>query len=310
MRRIIKNIFLLIFTIAIVDITFGFTFKKYIFDKTLSGENGGSLNYLLTKKKNVDFLIFGTSRAKHHFNPDSLFDTHLEGYNAGINGTGGIIYNTVLLDLCIHHNVNPKLIILQLDVMDFCDASNNYSSDLIFLYPFYNESKVLRDFVAKDGWKETLLAHSNLYRFNGKLYNIAFNFLKKNSVVDNNGFVPLIGVIDTTKLAIRAAKCTTIDKNNKQLDALNQFYNMCTNNKIELKIVLPPSYKNYIYFPNLDDEFTTYLKAKMPKATLLNYSNIECCKSISGHDNWKDELHLNEKGAAVFSKIVNNQISQ
>ena len=310
MIRILKNIFLLVFVIIVIDISFGFFFKRYLFDKTISGESGGSLNFLLNKKQDVEYLVFGTSRAKHHIDPSLLTNLTGIGYNAGINGVGGIIYNTVLLDLCIQRNVKPKKIVLQLDVINFCEEPKNYNSSLIFLYPYYNESKMLRQYVQRDGFKESFLAHSNLYRFNGKALNILFNYTKRNSIADNNGFVPLVEIMDTSGQNEIKTNYDPLKFESINFKALADFYSLCKKNSIKLYFVFTPSCKNCMFSPQLDRQFSSYVVANMPDVTMINLSDIKTCIELSGFENWKDMTHLNQTGSAKFSQILNDQIGK
>ncbi|HPI53456.1 MAG TPA: hypothetical protein PLU10_02120 [Chitinophagaceae bacterium] len=307
MIHILKNIVILIFVIVVIDISFGFFFKRFLFDKTISGESGGSLNFLLNKKQDVDYLVFGTSRAKHHIDPSLLTNLKGNGYNAGINGVGGIIYNTVLLDLCIQRNVKPNEILLQLDVINFCETPKNYNSSLIFLYPYFNESKILRDYIQRDGYKESFLAHSNLYRFNGKVLNVLFNYVKRNGVADNNGFVPLVETMDTSGQNEIKTDYAPLDFESINFKALTDFYKLCKENNIKLYFVFTPSCKNCMFSPQRDMEFSTYVTTNMPEVSMINLSDLKTCIELAGFENWKDMTHLNQEGAAKFSRILNDQ---
>lgn len=310
MKRILKKIAILLIVLVLIDISFGYLFKKYIFDKTFSGESGGSLNFLLNKKRNIDFLILGTSRAVQQINPDLVTHINGKGHNAGINGTGGIIYNTVLLDICINRGVRPKVIVLQLDAQNFCGEPGTYSSALISLFPFYDESKIMKLFIKKDGFKESLLVKSNLYRFNGKSLNIVFNFIRKPKGTTWNGFEPMEQVMDTTIQVGKIHPKLKLNVDHINFVALYHFNNLCKVNSISLVIVLPPYYKNCLYNERSDAEFTDYIHTKYPNIHLVNLSNINNYKELSGFENWKDYSHLNSIGADKFSRILNDSLAQ
>ena len=96
-----RQLILFILFLIVIDFLFGYFFKKIVFDKTISGEGGGNLNFLLQRKKKSDYFIFGTSRAVHHINPDFLTSLNGSGYNAGVNGVGSVVYNAAMLDIIL-----------------------------------------------------------------------------------------------------------------------------------------------------------------------------------------------------------------
>ncbi|MFD0878348.1 hypothetical protein ACFQ1A_29555, partial [Massilia pinisoli] len=63
MRAILLKVITIVIILIVIDKGFGALFNNFIFKKTISGERGGSLNYLLERKKNIDFVILGSSRA-------------------------------------------------------------------------------------------------------------------------------------------------------------------------------------------------------------------------------------------------------
>ena len=163
---------------VVADRLISWIFAKAIFSKTLSGESGGTVNYLLQNKKNADFLILGSSRAKFHINPSLLTNVYdANGYNAGISGTGGLIYNNLLLQLLVSKGVKPRLIILQVDVYPYLTIENeNATNEISPLYPFLGESDVVRTYISSHaGYAEKFKLLFHTYRYNGKFLNILYN---------------------------------------------------------------------------------------------------------------------------------------
>ena len=145
----------------------------------------------------------------------------------------------------------------------------------------------------------------NLYRFNGKLYNIAFNYLRKNKITDNNGFVPLDGIIDTSLVAITRPSKEKFNFKDSRFLALADIANLCHKNNITLIVVLPPSFNNYSFEADIDAEFNRYMQQNYPDIKLLNFSNVENIPDLKGHENWRDASHLNAVGAAKFTNHLN-----
>ncbi len=310
MKRILRNLVIIVLAVTAIDIAFGYFFKQVIFEKTVAGESGGNINYLLKNKKNADYVIFGTSRAIHHLDPDLLSSLPPHGYNAGINGVGSVIYNTALLDICLQHQMHPEAIILQLDALSFTTEIPDFNSSLKYLYPFYSDSKIMKDYVKKDGIKESLLVQSNLYTYNGKVLNILYNFFKRKAVVDHNGYEPLNQMIDTSIQSEPVSQDIVLNMSSKNFVALQDFCTMCQSHSIKLIIVMPPYFRNRLYNATLDRAFEKYLKEKCPRAYTVNLSNIDHCKDLQGYENWKDVAHLNSRGAAIFTKYVNDRLAK
>ncbi|GAB3508406.1 hypothetical protein [Emticicia fontis] len=309
MRAILLKVITIVIILIVIDKGFGALFNNFIFKKTISGERGGSLNYLLERKKNIDFVILGSSRAKHHINPDSLFNINGEGFNAGINGAGGVIYCSVALEVILKRGINLKTVILQLDSRQFIE-SNNCVKEMSAIYPFLSESSFLRDYVEQSGWKEKILSNSDFYKFNSKYYFLIFNFFNRNKVKDDNGFSPLGGSLDTSKIINLPLKKIKYESfSDIRLEALKNIISICKKNVIKLYIVLPPNFKelnNEESFYNNILKSSIYQKANFVR--VIDMSNIKSFNDLRSPENWKDGGHLNEIGANKFSSYLNDSL--
>jgi len=310
MKKIGIKIIVVLFIVFIADRLLGYVFTRYIFEKTLSGESGGNLNYLLQKKKNADYIILGTSRAKHQIDPEKLTSIKGIGYNAGVNGIGAIIFNNILLEIILHEKLQPKIVLLQTDVVNFvAEASENTVYGLSYLYPYRQKSKLLQTLMNRQNFEEQFKLHSDLYKFNGKIPSIFLNYCKRNTVTDNNGFVPWVQTMDTTKqngepfsydngFAFSAAK----------LQALNNIISLCERNNIKLFIILPPYYKNVNYKKDDLSFLKKYIKDKSRKVIIIDMADVSNFPDLQNAQNWKDIGHLNNIGAAKFSTYLNDSL--
>ncbi|RFS17218.1 hypothetical protein [Emticicia sp. C21] len=313
MRLILIKIASIILILLLIDKLFGFFFYNYVFKKTLSGElSGGSLHYLIEKKKNVDFIIFGSSRAKHQIDPELISNLNGQGYNAGINGVGGVIYASVMMEIVLKAGSKPKVLILQLDSKHFLKSNENKPmKEINALYPFLSQSLFLRQYVEHSGWREKVLSNSDIYRYNSKAYISIVNYFKRNRIKDNNGFIPLEGNLDTLKLVKPVNnQINPEDFYDLKLKALKNVINTCKENNIKLYIVFPPEFIESI---NDKDFYNNKLKVFIYKESnsvrVIDMSNIKNLKGLSGPENWKDEDHFNGVGASKFSKSLNDSLA-
>lgn len=298
---------------VLLDIFFLF-FINFFFKNTFSGErSGGKINYLINYKKNINFLILGNSRALYHINPDKLTNLDGLGYNAGISSLGNIIYNIVLLEICLKNNIKPKIILLQLDVLKFTEKQKKYSESLSYLLPFYsNNTPIFKSYIKEDGIIDQIIVNSNFYKFNGKIFNIFFNYIRKNKILSNydNGFKELNNNLDTNFNFNNNTNSGlfNLDYNNNYFIALNDFNNICLKNNIKLFIILTPSYKNILYNKKIDIEFSNYIKKNIPNIRLINLSDYNNFKELQPYNNWSEFLHLNKLGANKFSLMLNDSL--
>lgn len=307
MKSILKFIFLTVIIIVLFDITASYLFTTFIFNKTLSGESGGTINYALKNTKKDDFIIIGASVAKHNINPALLSSLGKNGYNLGINGVN-VINNLLVIDILFSHEVVPKIIVLQTVLPDYTKETNTRDSELNQIkrvYP-YNTTRI-RDYVKSLGLSEQLRYYSGLYRLNRKIINISYNYLKKNRVNTNNGYIALPkgdGNLDD----VSDQPVYTYDQNSSSRKALSEIKKLTDQNNVKLIIVLPPSYKNVFTDLNQNDLFIKDLQ-EHGFTYIADMSDYYKYPTLLSKDNWRDTHHLNEKGSAEFSRLLNKEIS-
>ena len=89
MKKYIRNILLFFVAIVVIDLLFGVV-CQYLNDHSKGG--GIKSRYYVCKESNEDVLIFGSSRAKHHYVPDIIEDSlSMTCYNTGEDGNGIIV---------------------------------------------------------------------------------------------------------------------------------------------------------------------------------------------------------------------------
>jgi len=311
MKKIVRTLLILILLVLVIDRGFVYLFQSAIFTKTLSGESGGSVNYLLQRKKDVGLIIMGSSRAKHHIDPARLsFQSENIKYNAGINGTGGLLYNARLLHLILEKKIKPGTIILQLDAHPYFTADDNRSlAELTQLYPFLHESRSLRDFVREEaGLAEQIKLFFHSYRYNGKLLNILFNYRKRHTVGDQNGFIPLEGILKDSLVQALVPASPMPAFPEKKLEALRDVLSTCAKENIQLIIVFPPSYHNILHHPTGTNALIAFIK-KNGQARVIDFSNIESIPALNQPEYWRDATHLNASGAAIFSDSLHARLA-
>ncbi|MEO8768526.1 MAG: hypothetical protein ABI402_00520 [Ferruginibacter sp.] len=312
MKKILIKLLIIIISVIVIDRSLTYIFDKVVFSKTMSGETGGTVNYLIKKKKDKDFLILGSSRAKYHLDPSLLTNYYNgNGYNAGISGTGGLIYNDLLLRLLTSKGIKPKAIMLQVDIYPYFTTDDEKTeNEFLQLYPFIGQSDSLRAFIYRNvDYTEKFKLFFHTYRYNGKFLNVIYNYAKRKSVKDNNGFVGLPAKFDTTGFRIKDDLAKKHTFSQAKINALLGIVQTCKANNIKLSIVFSPSYQNSLYLPEGNTMITTLLRNNGVQ-DIYDYSQLDSLpSSLQAPSMWKDALHLNKEGAAIFSTILNEAIA-
>ena len=309
MKKILIKIAVIFLIVLIFDRLFSFVFTKYTFEKIINGESGGSLNYLLQKKKNADYIILGSSRAKHQVDPEKLTAINGVGYNAGINGVGTILHSNIVLDIMLQENFKPKIILLQIDAINFADEYfESYLYGLNSLYPFYKKSPLLQSSVKELPFEERLKLNFEMYKFNGKITNLLLNYFKQKSVADENGFYPLNQTMDSVNQ--QDLPFAKFNFSAKKLQVLNNIITSCKQKNIQLVIILPPYYKNINYREDETLFLKNYIKNISGKVIIIDMGNVANLPEIQSAQNWKDIGHLNNIGAAKFSSYLNDSFKK
>jgi len=311
MKQILLKIGLTLVLLFCIDRVAYYSFKHVFFDKIISGEKGGSLNFLLQKKRDVDFFILGTSRAKYQIDPTQLTNAYYaHGFNAAISGIGAIVYNNVLLDIITSQGIKPKLVILQTDAYQFSDIEDDkVVNELIPLYPFMNKSEVLSNYIHDAPIAERAKLFLKTYQFNGKVFNVLVNYTKRNSVKDYTGFVSVNSTMkETQQLRKEDMHNDTFTFSAIKVNALKSITDICKKSQIRLIVVLPPSYENNLYnrVNNMQIEKIVQENSTFP---VLDLSNVEALPSLRPRTQWLDFSHLNGSGAVTFSKILNDSLA-
>ena len=90
MKRFVIRLIVFLIIMFILDRGFGFT-MAYLQNHAKGGYIGHH-NYILNNS-NEDVLIFGSSRAIHHYNPQVLLDSiGMSCYNCGQDGNGIVLF--------------------------------------------------------------------------------------------------------------------------------------------------------------------------------------------------------------------------
>ena len=221
MRRLLLKI--LIFAILVVagDMAVGTVFD-YVTNNIRTGGQGRD-NYICNECKD-DVLVFGSSRALHHYDSEVLADSFgLSTYNCGDDGCGILLSYARLKMITERHR--PKYIIM--DVVPGYDLLiGNNAAQLIWLKNRYERDGISELFLDVD-IRNRLKMCSSAYRYNSTFIKSAFVYLTNISEKENiMGFSPIRSKEMRPVKQLEDKGSDTIEYDNIKLKYLEKFIDL------------------------------------------------------------------------------------
>lgn len=151
-----------------------------------TGEGSGAVNAVLDHR-DVDVMVFGSSRAKQHVDPAVIHAvTGRSGYNAAANGQG-VPYAVALQALLRARGAQVGCWVLHVDVVDLTEPKVDR---VAVLMPFAREAPAILELAASvDRWAP-VKAWSSMWRYNGVALAVLRNLFAARPAPEDVGFVP------------------------------------------------------------------------------------------------------------------------
>lgn len=189
MRRIIIKLIIFLLAIIIFDRALGI-----IFDYLYKNAKGGytERNYSIMHNTTEDILVFGSSRATHHYIPSII--SNITGFscrNCGMDGMG-IILEYGQLQIISQHYI-PKIIIIDINA-SFCIEQNDNTKYLSYLKP-ESRNKVIAEILEDIENTEKYKCMSKMYVYNSQILKLLADNYTPTRLSNDNGYIPINGVI-------------------------------------------------------------------------------------------------------------------
>ncbi|MBO0330178.1 hypothetical protein [[Muricauda] lutisoli] len=267
-------------------------------DEVYSGQGIGKLNQYLKTKNNYDFIVFGSSRANHHVNPNKISKN---SYNMGVDGTM-IAYSHSLI------KVLPKK---KQTILLHIDPSNAFSKDYVgedikALKSKYNRNSIITKNIDQ-------LSQNNVFQkfywclgYNKIVIPIFKNFFyPKYDYRKYDGYDPIHVSKSQEKIFKKILNEPKTDDCLENYE-INKLYNsliddlilFSKNNNKELIVFNSPVYYDYCEQDNI--EFRKIMKEKQVRY----YDFSKLFQDNNSIEFWRDRTHLSSIGAEVFSDTL------
>ena len=275
--------------VAATDILCGFGFG-YLAQNAKGGFT--RRDTYICDKLETEFLLMGSSRCVRHYNPQIISDSlGMSCYNTGQMGNG-IILNYGRLRM-IDERKKPRVVVYdvtpEFDVF-IGDDNHRY---LTWLKQHYDREGIADIFENVDKTEKYKMV-SQMYRYNSRIIELMADYLHPLADGGKDGFSPLIGEMDRTKIR-RTEKVSTIPPvDSLKLKYINQLIDELDG--VKLYFVVSPS-----WYGIDSTRFKPIMDICLQRGvTFLDFSNDP--KYVHQDLYFKDGNHLNARGADEFTK--------
>ncbi len=290
----LKYAVLLITFVVVLDFVLGKIYQKFFFSNN-SIKNDPLIHAVLGTTEEI--LIFGSSRAKHHYNPQLISDSlGMSCFNVGAGGQN-IYYHLALLESILEHH-RPQIVIYELMSIDFEKTPPQWDTEKLGeLLPFYHRSTAIKNtLVEKRGQVERFKTLSNIYPFNSTQYvAIRNNFRPYQNHI--NGYIPLH---KTWTKRIEKETLSPIESDPEKIKALFRFIDISQHNNIKLFIFVSPVFVEFQGASRYEE-----ISLQIRKNYGIEVYNFEHTPHFLQHPHFfADPLHLNQEGATEYTKLI------
>lgn len=296
-KRIISIVTFIVIVYAL-DFVVGRTLR-YLYFNERSGFQYRT-TYAMDSTK-ADILVFGSSRANHHYVPESFEDSlKMTFYNTGRDGNG-ILFQTAVLKSVLKRYV-PRVVILDY-YGTFEKLKGNVTFDYASLLPYYRTHKEVRKIIESNSSFEKEKLISEIYPFNSQISSIIVGNLKinKKRQDDDKGYVPLYKELQAKMDTISNDKMYPVDS--VKLSSFREFITTAKKAGTDVVVVYSP-----IFLCNKNSQEIAICNeiCKNENVPFWDFSNDTLF--INHRNLFHDFDHLNNTGAKLFSDIIVEKI--
>ena len=291
MKQLFKIISALIIIFAV------FVSFDYLFGISVSHlfKGKSKQEYIMNEKIDNQIVIFGSSRANHHYDTPYLSDSiGIKSFNAGEDGRG-LTYQLPLIKNYLEKNT-PKIIVLEV----FGTLSGDWNDRLSLLYPYVDDYPYIIEVASKMDSNNKYYLKSKLFQNNSNLIPRIKNYIRPFQSSASNGFDPLPIEPRNSFLTIKEDS-DPVKENIIEKEVLKEILSICKDKNITVVGVISPFYNSGNRQITSDSLFREY-----------GYHFIDNSRfrlNTSPENYFKDESHMNEYGAREYTKYFYRQLN-
>ena len=261
--------------------------------------SGPKIKYLVNDV-DEDVVLMGTSRCNLHYVPSVIRDTlGMSVYNGGIDASNNIYAHYIMLNYILSHHT-PKAICLEVMTNDFVKDSDPFKT-VTFFAPYFGLNN-RSDSVFIEAGKYWQYKLSHLYRYNAKSASNIAGLAVNRQAGGDNGYIPNPQPAQSPDTLEEETNPQEIDS--KKIEYIQRYIDLCDRNNVRLIFMISPKYTI------VDGHHYDVLKdiARKNNIPFLDYHTAGLY--IDHPDYFKDESHLWDKGARLYSSIFASDLKR
>ncbi len=297
--RFFLRLVLILFLVLIIDRGVGMILSHYYFHQHRGEES--KITFIIDSTV-ADVVIFGSSRADHHYVPE-IFENrlHYSCFNAGADGNY-LLYSYALFNTIVKR-YSPKLIIFDIRPYELGNIASEYDR-LSILLPYYQKYPEIRHVIELRGPFEKFKHISYIYSYNSLIFQILKGNLGsgKSEGPELKGYTPLNKTMVPEKIGTWDICDIPVDNN--KVNLVKDIISTCKKKNIELIFVHSP------IWITMQKSNCHNILADICSENGIRYIDMSNDSTfINRPDYFEDISHLNDKGARIFSNMLSDKIS-
>ena len=297
-------VILFVMGLLIVDRSIGYLLAK-VSPTIKSGASIGEINAGL-ENDDVDLIIFGSSRAKHHLDP-GVMDEMLEmsGYNVSRDGLG-IFFARMMQGILLERGNEASYHLMVADPKQVYRADSGRAWALM---SHHLKNPVIAELAERSEVERRAKLHSRAYRFNSIVLPILRN-LGSSPGFDGNGFLPLQGALKGIPEGVPSylpdSSVAVVDE--EVLKVYREFVRAGVSRGINVSVIVGPRLRKGKR-SEMETNAVELIRAAVEESggVFRLMDEVEY-PEFSDASLYRDVAHLNQAGAEMFSRIVAREI--
>jgi len=301
--KFLSKLLVLIILVGILDFCLGSLIEYLYYHQ---GDNVYTATTYVINEAEEDILIFGSSRANHHYIPEVLTArTGLSCYNAGCDGRS-LFYDYALFKSALSRE-KPDKVILDLSRTTLYFDQADYDR-LSHLYPYYRQNDNVREIVGLKGKIGLYVRLSKLYSYNSTILIILKSFVRPRT--DYNGYIPYPGnrtmdpaeiSYDSLEYGVYHEADPTMRLDENKINILASFIDDARQAEVDLYIIDSPYF--YMHKDSNNISLAKIIEVLGEKnIRYINFANDNVFALDPGL--FGDPTHMNDFGAKKFTELV------
>lgn len=291
MKKFIINIVIFVCLIVTCDVLLGFGFK-YLSAHAKGGDTGR--NYYICHQLENDIIIFGSSRAIHHYDPIILEDSlGVSCYNCAKDGNGIIMMYGIYK--MITERYQPKVLIYDLTAgFDLLAGDNNkFLGGLKYNYDCNHIDSIFWNVDPLERYKMV----AQTYRYNSDFLQLMMDNIHPLRS-DNNGYRPVDRTMTYEPKYDNIPDTITYQYGELKMYYIKKLIADCKAKGTKIIFYISP-----MYGANSDREYGPIIDYCM-RNNIPIFNHYCDKKYVSNKSYFYDSFHMNRTGATEYTKEV------